>query len=260
MWRWMPFTVLIAMTVVAPWCAPHAADQPVVFPYAAPESGAPLGGDQLGRDVWSRFLGGGRELVLLALCIAVLVTGLSAMLGAAAALYRRLGAAIEWCSDVLILVPPVLGVLIVMLAFPELGIGTVVLVALVFGTPYCTKVFAAAASQITVSGYVEAATGYGESGPGVILREILPNLRRTLAVQFGLRFVAAMYVVGAAAFLDLPALGDTNWAVMIRESAGPGMALNPWSVLAPTAGIIVLTLGMWLSIRLVTGRWGLQTR
>ncbi|TCJ94966.1 ABC transporter permease subunit [Nocardia alba] len=243
--RVAPALVVVVAAVVGPWVAPHPVDRPVTFPFAGPSGEALLGGDQLGRDVLSRFLNGGWDLLLLAVVMAVLVTALAALIGCAAALRTGLGEWIERSADLLILLPPVLATLILMLTWPQLGAYGLVVIALVLGTPYSARVFAAAAAPFAATGFVEVAVANGERLPSLILRETLPNLRSTVATQFGLRFVESIYLVGTAAFLQLPTtLSESNWATMVRECVGPGMQLNPWSVLAPSLGIIALAFGM----------------
>ena len=247
-----PALAVVVATVVGPWFAPHPIDQPVTFPFAAPSAQAWLGGDQLGRDVFSRFLNGGWDLLLLAVVMAALVTALAATLGSVAALRPRLGAVVERSADMLILLPPVLATLIVMLTWPQLGAYGLILIALVLGTPYSARVFAAAAAPIAASGFVEVSDANGDTVLNIAVREVIPNLRATLATQLGLRFVESIYLVGTAAFLQLPTtLSASNWATMVRECVGPGMQLNPWAVLAPSLGLIALAFAAQLAI----GTW-----
>ena len=65
--------LLVCLAVAGPWLAPHTVDTPVTAPFAEPGDGAPLGGDQLGRDVLSRLLAGAAGCPS-ALLIAVVVT------------------------------------------------------------------------------------------------------------------------------------------------------------------------------------------
>ncbi len=86
--RVLPALLLVARAGVGPWLAPHSIDIPVTAPYAEPGGGVPLGGDQLGRDVLTRLLAGGRELIATSLLVAVLVTAAAALLGAAGGCVR----------------------------------------------------------------------------------------------------------------------------------------------------------------------------
>lgn len=245
--RVLPALLLTALAVAGPWLAPHAIDAPVAAPYAEPGGHAPLGGDQLGRDVLSRVLAGGRELVITSLLVAVLVTGIAALLGAVSALRPAVGRIVERAADVLMLLPAVLGILLVTLSWPDGGRPAVVTVSVVLGVPYAVRLVAGAAAPVAASGYVEAAAVGGERLGHLVVREVLPNLRATLLALFGLRFVAAVYLVATAGFLQVgPQPPAADWALMIRENSA-GILLNPWAVLAPSVAIGLLAMSVNLA-------------
>lgn len=246
-WSLVPAGVVITLAAVGPLLAPHRPDEAVTFPYDAPSSDAWLGGGKLGQDVWSMLLAGGWGLLLTATVIAVAVTAFAAVLGAIAVLRPGVGRILERCTDVLVLLPPVLAILLVILSWPGSGAIGLIGLAVLIGTPYATRVIAAAAAGIATSGYVETAVASGERLPSLIVRELLPNLRGTLVALFGLRFVEAVYVVSTAAYLQLPtSLGTTNWALMVRDNS-PGLLLNPWATLAPSLAIGVLAVSVNLA-------------
>ncbi|WP_307817703.1 ABC transporter permease [Nocardia acididurans] len=245
--RLLPALLLVGAALLGPWFAPHAVDVPVTGPYAEPSAVAPLGGDLLGRDVLSRVLAGGWDLVVSALVAAVLVTGLAAVLGAAGALRPGFGRVLDRAADLLILLPAVLGLLVVAMAWRDGGRPAIVVAAVVLGVPYAVRLVAGAAAPVAASGYVEAAAAGGERLGHLIFREVLPNLRATLLALFGLRFVAAVYIVATAGFLQIgPQPPAADWALMIREN-GPGIMLNPWPVIAPSILIGLLAMSVNLA-------------
>ena len=72
--------VLVGIAIVGPFFAPHGpTDFFGVPPNSPPSSKALFGTDYLGQDVWSRFLWGGREILVMA----VLATAMGLVLGAA---------------------------------------------------------------------------------------------------------------------------------------------------------------------------------
>lgn len=238
--RLLPALAVILLALAGPMLLPHAIGKPVTAPYAPPGPGVPFGGDQLGRDVLSRVLSGGRELLLTSALVAVVVTGLAAVLGAIAALRPALGAIVERAADTLILLPTALGIMVVGGSLPSSGRVPVVLTAIVLGTPFAFRVAIAATEPVAASGFVEAAMAAGEGTLSLVFREILPNLRTTVLTLLGLRFVEAVKVVATAAFLGIgvqPPAAD--WALMIQENAD-GVLLNPWAVLIPSLAIAVL--------------------
>ncbi|MFD4792530.1 ABC transporter permease [Streptomyces anulatus] len=246
-------TVLIALAalplllaVIGPILAPHALGTPLTAPFAGPGEGAVLGGDQLGRDVLSRVLHGGGLLIAGALLVATVTTAAAALIGCVAVLRPALGRAVERSADIAILLPPLLGIMLIALAWPGGGRWAVIAAAIVLGTPYAIRIVAAAASPLAAAGYVEAALARGESTRYTALREILPNLRSTVLTLFGLRFVEAIYVISMAGFLQIgPQPPASDWSLMIRENA-PGILLNPWAVLAPSVAIatVAITVSM----------------
>ncbi|MFE4054796.1 ABC transporter permease [Streptomyces sp. NPDC059096] len=238
--------LLLALT--GPLIAPHTVDTPVTAPFAAAAGDAWLGGDQLGRDVLTRVLHGGTLLILGALLVAVVTTVAAMLIGCLAVLRPTLGRTVERSADVAILLPPLLGIMLIALAWPGGGRWAVITAAIVLGTPYAVRVVAAAASPLATAGYVEAALGRGESTAHIALREILPNLRATLLTLFGLRFVEGVYVISMAGFLQIgPQPPASDWSLMVRENAS-GILLNPWAVIAPSLAIALLA----ITVNLVT--------
>ncbi|MFI1238045.1 ABC transporter ATP-binding protein/permease [Nocardia salmonicida] len=251
--RWWRYSVaggvglVVLLAVAGPLFAPHPGEKAVGMPFAQPGGDALLGTDRLGRDVLSHLLTGGTHLLAVSAVIAVAVTVLSAVLGAVAAVRPRAGKVIELCGDLVILLPAVLGILLVLTAWPQGGVTALIAVSLLFGVPYCARIFAASASTIAASGYVESAVASGESLSHLVFREILPNLRAVFTTQLGLRFVVAVYLVSTIAFLGVSALDPDNWAIMVRDNAS-GLLLNPWAVLAPSAAIAIVAVGVNLVV------------
>jgi peptide/nickel transport system permease protein len=255
--RTVPALLLTAVALAGPWLAPQPLDRPMTIPYApGGTDGAMLGGDQLGRDVLSRLLSGGRELIVTSLVVALLVTALAALLGTAGALRPSLGRVIERCADILMLLPAVLGILLITMSWPAGGRLALVSAAVTLALPYAVRFVAGAAAPIAATGYVEAAVAGGERLWHLVVRDVLPNLRGTLLVLFGLRFVAAVYIVATAGFLQVgPQPPDADWALMIRENA-PGILLNPWAVVAPSVAIGLLAMSVNLAADALAPRAG----
>ncbi|MFB6712633.1 MULTISPECIES: ABC transporter permease [unclassified Streptomyces] len=245
--RLVPGVLLVLLALTGPFLAAHPLDKPVTAPFATAGDGAPLGGDQLGRDVLSRLLHGGTALIGSALLVAAVVTALAALAGCFAVLHPAVGRAVERTADVFILLPPILGIMLIALAWPGGGRWAVISAAIILGTPYAVRVVAGAAAPLADAGYVEAALAGGESLTYTATRELLPNLRSTILALFGLRFVEAVYVISMAGFLQIgPQPPAADWALMIRENSS-GILLNPWAVVAPSLAIAALAISVNLA-------------
>jgi peptide/nickel transport system permease protein len=236
--------VIVAMVVAGPYVAPHGPDALIGIPFTGPRGGALLGTDALGRDVLSRILDGGRSLVL----VAVAATALAYLAGATAGLlagYAR-GLAdpvIMRAVDVIIAFPPLLFLLVLASGAEHSLLGLTLGIAVV-QFPGVARIVRSATLQVSVRGYVEAATARGEPTSYVLFREILPNIRTTMVADAGPRLTTSILLVAALSFLGFgqrPPAPD--WASMISENQ-PGLALNPWASLAPALLIAVLTISL----------------
>ncbi|WP_234327357.1 ATP-binding cassette domain-containing protein [Streptomyces sp. NRRL WC-3742] len=238
-------TVLAAAVLLAlagPALAPHGPGQVLDMPYGPTGGAAPLGTDHLGADVLSRFLTGGRSLVLLslgALAVAYLAGGAVGM--TAALRGGRLDAWSLRAADVLLSLPGflLLSVTVVATGRGALGVGTATAVVLF---PEIIRVVRATTLQALQHDYVEAASARGERTWYVLAREVLPNAAPVLAADAGVRFVGAVFVVSTASFLGYGAQPPAaDWGLMILENRD-GLSLQPLAVAVPAAGILVLLL------------------
>ena len=101
-------TLLVLIAVVGPWVAPYSPTEFVGAPNSGPSSDALFGADALGRDVWSRFLSGGRSVLWMAAAATLLGVVVGVGIGLLAAYSRN------WLDDVLMRGSDVV------LAFPQI--------------------------------------------------------------------------------------------------------------------------------------------
>jgi peptide/nickel transport system permease protein len=240
--------IAVAIAFVGPFFAPHAPDAILGAPYTHSSSTYPLGLDYVGRDVLSRFLWGGRTSLLLALLGTVLgyLIGLAVGLFAA---YRR-GWADELTmrtTDVTLAFPSLVLVLLLVSAFGS-NVRLVVVAIAVANAPRIARIVRASSLEVVDLLYVQAAKARGERALHIVLREILPNIRAPLLVDFGLRFTGSILLVAAVSFLGFglqPPAAD--WGVMVGENR-VGLTVQPWGVLMPVIALGLVTVGINLVI------------
>ena len=251
------FTALIGVLIIlacagsavlAPWVAPHDPNLPMGGRWDPPSAEHWLGLDQIGRDMFSRILYGGRISIGLALVATILAFVVGIVTGFAAAVFGGwIDITLSRIADVILSIPILMSALIIISGF---GTGTLVLI-LTIGFLYSVLVFRVAravAMNIAVLDYVEVARLRGEGLFWVILREILPNALPPLAAEFGLRFCFAFLFVAALSFLGLGVQPpDADWGSMVKESslAIPAGIAAP---LYPAAAIALLTIGVNLVV------------
>lgn len=236
--------VCVGSSVFAPWIAPHDPNAPLGQRWQAPSAEYWFGLDQIGRDMFTRMLYGGRISISLALLATSLAFAIGIVAGFAAALFGRwVDVALSRIADVILSIPILMSALIVI---SGLGTSAAVLVVTI-GLLYSVIVFRVAravAMNIVVLEYVEAARLRGEGLMWVIWREILPNALPPLAAEFGLRFCFAFLFVAALSFLGLGVQPpDADWGSMVKDNAlaiPAGIA----APLYPAAAIALLTVGV----------------
>jgi peptide/nickel transport system permease protein len=241
-------SVNLVAIILAPWLAPHGQAAMVGDAWAPPSSGALLGLDNLGRDMLSRLLFGGRASVSLALVTTLLSFAMGIAMGfAAATSYRWVDAALSRFVDTLMAIPQLILALIVLsvlgTSIPVL-IGTIA----VLDSTRVFRVSRAVAMNIVVLDYVEVARLRGERLWWIIRREVLPNALPPLIAEYGLRFCFTLLFIASLSFLGLgiqPPAAD--WGNMVRENA---MAINAGGIapLLPAAAITLLTVGVNLVV------------
>jgi peptide/nickel transport system permease protein len=233
------FILLLAfVAILAPLIAPYDPVDQDLLAAALPPAGLAgadpghlLGTDNLGRDVLSRLIFGAR----VALIVAVVAAGLSAMVGTALGLvagwYRGAAdAAISRLVDVWMSFPPVL-LSILLVAVIGSGITSVIVaIAIIDWTRFCRVIRAETMAQ-AAQDYVLAARAVGYPRWRILLREILPNIVPVLLALVSLEMGIAVIVEAILSFVGLSVSSATpTWGGMIAE--GRQFIHQIWWVLA----------------------------
>jgi peptide/nickel transport system permease protein len=209
-----------------------------------PSLAHPMGTDNLGRDIWTRFLFGGRISLLVGL-IAVVIGGITGTaLGILAGFYGRwVDALLSWFIDVLLAFP---GILLALVIVTILGPGlTNVMVAVgIAFTPSFMRVARGSVLATRELEYIEAAYALGSSDLSIMLRHILPNIMRPLLVLATLGTGTAILEGAALSFLGLGAQPPSpEWGAMLN--AGQNFLRQGWwMAVFPGLGIFTVVLAV----------------
>jgi peptide/nickel transport system permease protein len=238
---------LIALVVVGPLVAPYSPDALAAGPsLSGPSSAHLLGTDQLGRDVLSRVLSGGRMVLLAPLAATVLafiVGGLSGMWAA----YRGglLDRGVSRTFDLFLAIPSLLIVLVVITRVGTSWPAIVIVVALVFA-PRAGRVVRGATQAVVSNEYVTAARLRGDPVSWVVMRELLPNAAPAIIANFCLYLTYSIIFVSTLSFLGLGAQPPSaDWGLMVSTSR-QFIGANPWATLAPALGIASIAIAFTL--------------
>ena len=241
--------VLALVALLAPWISPH---NPIAVDAdnarLPPGPGHLFGTDELGRDVFSRVLWGGRislPVAFVAVGVGLVVGGLSGL----AAGYRG------GTTDLLLM-----RMVDAILAFPALILAIALVAALgpslrnamiaigIVQIPVYARLTRAQVLQIKSLDFVTAARALGASPVRIIGRHMLPNLLNPLIVQVSLSAAFGMLAEATLSFLGLSAPPPTpDWGFMINT--GQSFLVNGdwWMTVGPGAAICLAVFGFnWL--------------
>jgi ABC-type dipeptide/oligopeptide/nickel transport system permease subunit len=241
--------LIVLVTLAAPWLAPYSPVevdiQHRLGPPAWMEGGKTdhwLGTDQIGRDLLSRMIYGGRVSLLIGVTAVAISSTIGVLLGLAAGYF---GSKIDWIIMTLINV---------MLTFPFVLLALAVIAVLgpsllnmifvlgVAGWPIYARVIRAETMALREREFVVAGRALGMSHARIIFGQILPNLVSAITVVATLQIAQVIILESFLSFLGLGVQPPTPaWGNMLGE--GRVYMLNSWWIAAfPGAAIFVTTL------------------
>ena len=211
--------VWVAVALLAPLVAPYdPIDQQVRQRLQGPSAAHLLGVDELGRDVFSRLLYGGRVSLPVAAVVVLVATVFGTLYGGLA------GFAGKWLDE------GAMRLVDMVLAFPSLILAMAIAAALgpsiqnsmlalllVWWPPYA-RVARGQVLGLKHRDFVIAARALGMPERRILLRHVLPNALAPALVLSTMDFGNAIIITAALSFLGLGAVPPTpEWGAMVAE-------------------------------------------
>jgi peptide/nickel transport system permease protein len=213
--------LLLASAIAAPLVATH---DPLEQDYEARllspgEDGHLLGTDDLGRDVFSRIVFGGRSALTVGLISVSIALGIGLLVGLTAGLSgRTVEKALMLLMDGVLAFPTILLAIAVVTVFGY-GISQVMVAVGIVFSPVFARLIRAETLLIKTEGYIEAARSLGTSPFVMTFRHIIPNMSGKLVVQCSATFALSVVVEASLSFLGLGTQPpNPSWGLMLKDA------------------------------------------
>jgi ABC-type dipeptide/oligopeptide/nickel transport system permease subunit len=238
------FAILVTfvlLTIFANFIAPYDPNAPnLIEALTEPSAGHLLGQDNLGRDVLSRIIYGGR----VSLSASVLAGSLAAVIGIGLGLFSGYygglaGRSIMGFTDVMLSIPSLVFSLIVAAI---MGGG---LVSLVFAiglsmVPTYIRMVNGLVLSLKENDYIVASRLIGQRESFILLKHLLPNSFPTLIVLYTINLGNGVLTESTLSYLGVGISPPTaSWGGMVAE-VYPYLISAPWLVLSPGICIILI--------------------
>ena len=231
--------------VLGPWIVPHdaiAIDGALMF--APPDASHWLGTDQLGRDILTRTLLGGREAILVTLIATPIAVGWGGLTGIHLGLAGgRVDDVLMRVVDAVLALPWILKMLVIIVTFGA-GVGVLIpTLGFFYGVPVI-RVARAATQGVVARDFSAAARARGHGRVAIVRHELLPNVLDALMVEGAMRWSWMLLAFSSLSFLGFGVAPPApDWGLMIADSRS-FMAIAPWAALAPVAALSTLIIGI----------------
>ena len=232
-----------ALAVLAPWISPYAPGAIDLRHVAtAPSPAHLLGTDELGRDVLTRLLWGGRVSLAVGFCAMLIAAGVGVPYGAVAGFSGgRLDALMMRAVDLLLSVPAIF-VLLIVASYRRGSVLTMVLYIGLFGWMGMARLVRGQVLSVRERDFVTAARSLGAPPARIVVRHLVPNALAPVIVAATLGVASAMLTEAALDFLgfgvppDTPTWGNLMTNAEVYFTTAPVLAIAPGLVI--TAAVI----------------------
>ena len=255
--RWVEFSrqnptvvggaiVMVVMAVLA-LLAPYISVDPIeinpIERLRPPSVEHLFGTDNLGRDIFSRTLHGGRISLTVGLSVAVLTALIGLIIGLVSGYIRAVDAVMMRIMDGLMAIPEIL-LAISLMAISSASIKNVIIAITIPEVPRLARLVRSIVLTIREQPFIEAAVSIGTGLPKILFRHVLPNTIAPLLVTATYAFASAVITesllgfIGAGTPPEIPSWGN------IMADGRTYFEIGPWIIFFPGAFLTMTVLAV----------------
>lgn len=235
--------VMLLLALFAPWLTPFEPGmQHLENRLAAPSAAHWLGTDELGRDVWTRIIYGGRTTLGMVIAVVLLTAPLGLLIGCIAGYAGGfIDKALMRLTDIFLAFPRLILALAFVAALKPGVESAILAIALTSWPPYA-RLARAETLQFRHSDFIAASRLTGASPLRIILRHIMPLCVPSLIVRVTLDMSSIIITAASLGFLGMGAQPPSpEWGTMIA-TARRFLFSEWWVPLMPCIAIFLTSL------------------
>lgn len=239
------FIIIVGLVVVGPFIVRYNPNQPDLNALLSPPSLAhPMGTDQIGNDLLSEVLYGGRISLLVGVLSAAVAVTVGGLVGSVSGYFRgAVDALLMRLTDVALSVPSLFLVL-VLAAVVGPSPATIIGVIGFTSWMYPARIVRSQFLTLRTLDYVTAAQAVGVPDRRIIFRHILPNAVSPLIVNATLMVGQAIIIESTMSFLGAGVQPPTiSWGYLLNQ-AQPYLGSAPWLAIFPGVMIFLVVLSV----------------
>ena len=254
---WISVIALLVLTVFALLGRMATPYNPLAMEFAPaqpPSLTNWFGTDNVGRDVFSRFVVGARISFIIGVAAIIIASLIGTVLGLCAAYFKSFQAILMRLIDAIWAFPTIL-LGLALAASLEPGVGTVIVAISVVYCPLFARLSYGTALSLLERDFVLAAKAFGCGSMRMLFTHIFPNLAAPLIIQATLTVGTAIVLESSLSFLGVGIQPPTpSWGIMMRTGY-KWLEQAPWMAILPGVGIYVTVvsfsvIGDWLRVKL----------
>lgn len=236
--------VFILLILFADWIMPYDPNEVNLLARTkAPSREHWFGTDELGRDVLSRVLDGGKVSLMVGVIPTTISMVVGIVMGLLAGYVRRLDPIIMRLADIVLAFPSIVLAMVVMYTLGASTFNIFIALSMISwaGT---ARIVRSQTLSLREMEYVEAAKGMGVGKWSIMFRHILPNCLPSLIVLYTMGIPDAILSEASLSFLGVGAQPpDSSWGLMASQAKSYAMNC-PWMLIFPSLAILIMVLAL----------------
>ena len=215
--------------------------------FGSPPSGKHiLGTDDIGRDIFARFIYGGRVSLSVGILSAIISMLVGVPLGLIAGYYRGFWETLIMRSADTFMSFPAMILIMVLVSVLGPSVITIILVIGLLGWPRFARLIYGNVLSASSMDYVEAARAIGTKNGSILLKYILPNTFAPVLIAFTFRAAQAIITESALSFLGMGVQApQASWGNILYDAQSISvLSQRPWLWVPPGIALVITVLSI----------------